>query len=98
MCLFSQVTFYDELGQMERREKVTNENEAKRLAFYLFYNVKTDFERWGFGEGRQLAHPHCFAPCFPIFALAVSRTLRVGGLPNVRIGFGRRGKGETVHS
>lgn len=27
--------------------QVTNENEAKRLAFYLFYNVKSDFDRCG---------------------------------------------------
>ncbi len=41
-----QVTLYDTLGKTTRKERVTSENEAKRLAFYVFYNVKSDFDRW----------------------------------------------------
>lgn len=40
-----QVTFYDELSMSQRQEKVTTEIEAKRLAFFLFHNIKTDPDR-----------------------------------------------------
>ncbi|KAL4438254.1 hypothetical protein ABPG77_010615 [Micractinium sp. CCAP 211/92] len=40
-----QVTFYDELSLSQRQEKVTTEIEAKRLAFFLFHNIKTDPDR-----------------------------------------------------
>lgn len=40
-----QVTFYDELNATERQEVVTTESEAKKMAFYLFWNVKADLER-----------------------------------------------------
>lgn len=40
-----QVTFRDELNQAERREVVSTELEAKKLAFYLFWNVKADYAR-----------------------------------------------------
>lgn len=40
-----QVTFHDELNQAERREVVNSDQEAKKLAFYLFWNVKADYGR-----------------------------------------------------
>lgn len=40
-----QVTFRDELNATERQESVTSKSEAKKLAFYLFWNVKADLER-----------------------------------------------------
>lgn len=40
-----QVTFRDTLSRAERREVVTSEQEAKKLAFYLFWNVKSDYAR-----------------------------------------------------
>uniref|UniRef100_A0A1D2ACS5 EF-hand domain-containing protein n=3 Tax=Auxenochlorella protothecoides TaxID=3075 RepID=A0A1D2ACS5_AUXPR len=40
-----QVTFRDELNQAERREVVNSDQEAKKLAFYLFWNVKADYGR-----------------------------------------------------
>lgn len=40
-----QVTFRDELSATERREGVTTEGEAKKLAYYLFWNVKAELER-----------------------------------------------------
>ena len=40
-----QVTFRDELNATERQEEVTSETEAKKLAFFLFWNVKADPER-----------------------------------------------------
>ena len=40
-----QVTFVDEIGRSSSSESVSNEAEAKKLAFYLFFNVKPDFMR-----------------------------------------------------
>ena len=40
-----QVTFRDELSATERQEEVTSVGEAKKIAFYLFWNVKADLER-----------------------------------------------------
>lgn len=40
-----QVRFVDELNATERQEEVTSEAEAKKMAFYLFWNVKADLER-----------------------------------------------------
>ena len=36
---------------------MTNEAEAKRLAFYLFYTVKEDFSRWVRGGGDEWVTP-----------------------------------------
>ena len=35
----------DELRRTERCEDVTSELEARKLGFYLFHNVKVDFDR-----------------------------------------------------
>lgn len=43
------MTFRDALSRVERSERVTSELEAKKLGFYLYYNVKADFERRGGG-------------------------------------------------
>ena len=40
-----QVTFKDELSATATQEDVTSETEAKKLAFYLFWNVKADLDR-----------------------------------------------------
>jgi len=40
-----QVTFRDELNATEHQEEVTNTSEAKKMALYLFWNVKADLER-----------------------------------------------------
>ncbi|KAL4448058.1 hypothetical protein ABPG75_005277 [Micractinium tetrahymenae] len=40
-----EVTFKDALSRVERSERVTSEIEAKKLGFYLYHNVKTDFNR-----------------------------------------------------
>ena len=42
-----QVTFKDALSKTERSERVTSELEAKKLGFYLFWNVKAEFDRQG---------------------------------------------------
>ena len=39
------VTFTDQMGQAKHSEAVTGEKEAKKLAFYLFWNVKPYFTR-----------------------------------------------------
>ena len=44
-CRASQVTFRDVLSRHEHSEKVTSEVEAKRLGFYLFWNLKADFDK-----------------------------------------------------
>ena len=41
------MTFKDALSRTERSERVTTELEAKRLGFYLFHNIKADFNRCG---------------------------------------------------
>jgi len=45
-CL--QVTFADTLGAAKHQEdsEVNSKNEAKKLAFYLFWNIKPSFNRW----------------------------------------------------
>ena len=40
-----EVTFKDELSRTERSERVTTELEAKKLGFYLFHNIKSNFDR-----------------------------------------------------
>ena len=40
----AQVTFTDERSRTERSERVTSEAEARRLGFYLFWNLKSDFD------------------------------------------------------
>jgi small-conductance mechanosensitive channel len=40
-----QVNFQDELSATERQEEVTTEGEAKKLALFLFWNVKADLNR-----------------------------------------------------
>ncbi|KDD76404.1 hypothetical protein H632_c237p0 [Helicosporidium sp. ATCC 50920] len=40
-----QVTFYDELAAGARSETVTSEEEARRLGFYLFWNLKSDLDQ-----------------------------------------------------
>ncbi len=42
-----QVTFADALGAAKHQEdsEVTSKNEAKKLAFYLFWNIKPSFNR-----------------------------------------------------
>lgn len=42
-----QVTFADTLGAAKHQEdsEVTSKNEAKKLAFYLFWNIKPSFNR-----------------------------------------------------
>lgn len=39
------VTFTDQLGQAKHSEHVTGEKEARKLAFYLFWNIKPYFTR-----------------------------------------------------
>ena len=46
-----QVTFKDTLSRTERSEQVTTELEAKKLGFYLFHNLKADYDRHGVGWG-----------------------------------------------
>lgn len=46
-----EVTFKDALSRTERSEQVTSELEAKKLGFYLYHNVKADYDRWGGGWG-----------------------------------------------
>ena len=47
--MHGQVTFADTLGaakhQDESESEVTSKNEAKKLAFYLFWNIKPSFNR-----------------------------------------------------
>ena len=45
-----QVTFADTLGAAKHEEdsEVTSKNEAKKLAFYLFWNIKPSFNRSAF--------------------------------------------------
>ena len=45
-CLL-QVTFADTLGAAKHQEdsEVNSKNEAKKLAFYLFWNIKPSFNR-----------------------------------------------------
>ena len=40
------VTFTDQLGQAKHSEHVTGEKEARKLAFYLFWNIKPYFTRY----------------------------------------------------
>ncbi|KAI3438435.1 hypothetical protein D9Q98_000866 [Chlorella vulgaris] len=40
-----EVTFKDALSRTERSEQVTTELEARKLGFYLFHNVKADYDR-----------------------------------------------------
>ena len=42
-----QVSFADTLGAAKHEEdsEVTSKNEAKKLAFYLFWNIKPSFNR-----------------------------------------------------
>ena len=49
------MTFKDELSRTERSERVTTELEAKKLGFYLFHNVKTNFDRCAGGGRRVLS-------------------------------------------
>lgn len=39
------MTFKDALSRVERSERVTSELEAKKLGFYLYHNVRADFNR-----------------------------------------------------
>ena len=41
----SQVTFTEQLSRAAVAEEVTSKREAKRLAFFLFWNVQQDAER-----------------------------------------------------
>ena len=42
----AQVTFADQLGAAKHSEgEVGSKNEAKKLAFYLFWNIKPYFDR-----------------------------------------------------
>ena len=43
-----QVSFADTLGAAKHEEdsEVTSKNEAKKLAFYLFWNIKPSFNRY----------------------------------------------------
>ncbi len=38
-------TFDAQLGAAKRQESEASDKEAKRLAFYIFWNVKRDFDR-----------------------------------------------------
>lgn len=38
-------TFDAQLGEAKRQKAETSDKEAKRLAFYIFWNVKRDFDR-----------------------------------------------------
>lgn len=38
-------TFTDQLGRTGALDEVASLNEAHQLAFYLFWNIKTDFDR-----------------------------------------------------
>ena len=44
------MTFADALGAAKHQDsedsEVTSKNEAKKLAFYLFWNMKPSFDRW----------------------------------------------------
>ena len=39
-------TFDTQLGAAKRQQAENRDKEAKRLAFYIFWNAKRDFERW----------------------------------------------------
>lgn len=54
------MTFKDALSRVERSERVTSELEAKKLGFFLFHNIKSDFNRWASarpGESGPAAAP-----------------------------------------
>ena len=44
-----QVSFADTLGAAKHsgEDEVNSKNEAKKLAFYLFWNIKPSFNRYG---------------------------------------------------
>jgi hypothetical protein len=59
------VTFDAQLADAKRQKSEASDREAKRLAFYIFWNVKRDFDRcWGSSPWPLcLGHKDCTRPC-----------------------------------
>lgn len=75
------VTFTDQLGQAKHSEHVTGEKEARKLAFYLFWNIKPYFTRSAIHKqfSANLTHLEAFTssePAVEIFAIHVVWTHR----------------------
>ena len=45
-------TFADQLGEAQESDELNSKKEARKLAFYLFWNVRPDYDR-----SAVLAHP-----------------------------------------
>lgn len=60
-----QVTFADQLGAAKHNEgEVNSKNEAKKLAFYLFWNIKPYFDRYANLHALLIkASPSCAPSC-----------------------------------
>lgn len=39
-------TFADQLGEAQESDELNSKKEARKLAFYLFWNVRSNFDRW----------------------------------------------------
>lgn len=41
-------TFADQLGEAQESDELNSKKEARKLAFYLFWNVRPNFDRYNF--------------------------------------------------
>ena len=58
------MTFTDALGQAQSQpDGVSNQKEARRLAFYLFWNVCTDYDRQVALKQSPMGSQHKHPPC-----------------------------------
>ena len=51
-------TFADQLGEAQESDELNSKKEARKLAFYLFWNVRSNFDRY------VLCLTKCCQPCF----------------------------------
>ena len=55
------MTFIEQVGRSQdaAADEVASKNEAKKLAFYLFWNMKPVFSRWASRAGRSWCQAGC---------------------------------------
>ena len=55
------MTFIEQVGKSQdaAADEVASKNEAKKLAFYLFWNMKPVFSRWASSDGRSCCQAGC---------------------------------------
>ncbi len=60
-------SFADQLGEAQESDELNSKKEARKLAFYLFWNVRPNFDRYVLPSEATVAIQHVQSPQLATF-------------------------------